>query len=158
MKRRLPRFGIFGLLLAAAGCGDNFPRIVNTEMALLNELADSMAKVVDEDTATDFQEIYAEKLKDAQETLLKRKERYLKNVEEDAQIFGSAMKEVLGNTPPESRPEGLEELRKAISDKKGAVEQELDTLGGQIRDLTQTKGNTTQLMSKQNLLQTTKSK
>src|SRR5438309_1691210 len=61
-----------------AGCTDSFPKIVQNELTLFNEFADNLMKVVDEDTAKTFLDMYADKLKNANEDLKKRKELYIK--------------------------------------------------------------------------------
>src|SRR5262245_4301262 len=78
MSNRGRRTGMLLLALAITGCGDNYGKIVNAEITLINEYTDLLMKVVDEDTARDFVDGYLERLKNRAEALDKREELYLK--------------------------------------------------------------------------------
>jgi hypothetical protein len=81
MKLTPLRLGVLALAFLATGCGDNFPKLLQAEMSLANEVADHMLKIVDEDTARHFAENYTEKLKNTWDDVQKRKDLYMKNSE-----------------------------------------------------------------------------
>ncbi len=66
--------------LCMTGCGDSYRTIMLEEMALGNEVADLMIKVVDEPSAKFFTDIEIKKLKLKFDDLEFRKERYVGNV------------------------------------------------------------------------------
>jgi hypothetical protein len=79
MKLTPSRLAVLSLAFAATGCGDTFPKLVQAEMSLVNEVADHMLKIVDEDTARHFIENYSEKIKDTWEEVQRRKDLFFKN-------------------------------------------------------------------------------
>lgn len=138
MKLTPVRLLVFVLSFAGAGCGDSFPKLIQSEMSLVNEMADHLLKIVDESSAAHFNDNYSEKLKAAWDEVQKRKDLYMKSSElTDSSGFVTMIQQVAPIDQPrflgidvDEIDRRLEKLRREIGNDEGRrdIAQKIDKL------------------------------
>src|SRR2546423_11442948 len=134
MKKSVLRLLLLAAAATSAGCGDSWPKILRNELALHHEFNDALMKVVDEDSARFYREFYFEKMKNAWETLQKRKDMYVKPRVNNKLLLDDFIRELKG----ESERQGIRfnlGLRQDVLNRWAGDEQRKNQIN-QIKNLT----------------------